>query len=249
MPRVKLIFQGFGIANCWYPIDSGLETVDNVTTDLLKRFPLKDIALEMDGHKFLGDGLTRLLFKDNDEITVRPIKRSYALCLGEDGSNDDVQKKIKESSLSVPLTDDVVDLIDSADEYESTVWSGEESDAAVLKEQDDVSFHLSVDATAVIQDQDSSDASSVSLVDAEMDKFVDAEMEMQDQVIHFEPIEMPEPGEVDDDTLVEKQVSVDLKEKSRELNLVKDVEREIYDGRTAKDMTIKKTIGNFTFLL
>jgi hypothetical protein len=265
MPRLKLIFdQGFGIANCWYPLDSSMhETVSNLTRDLLLRFGVKDLVLEMDGYIFLEDGLTRLLFKDNDEISVKSVANKRVAT-----AQDDCRKKIKlETKLPVALSLDVGDLVDSADEYESSLDLEDESETLInsaamltesVQEKDDHSFHLSVNATSAIQDQDSSDASSVSLADVEMGSIDDQVLKKDSSTIGKEP-----SGKDD---------SVDTKETSREYeksesskdtgdknvyfedkgNAQLAKERFVYyDGGKPEDMTIvmKKTKGKFIVLI
>jgi hypothetical protein len=265
MPRVKLIFdQRFGIANCWYPLDSSIhETVSNVTGDLLSRFGVKDLVLEMDGYTFLEDGSTRLLFKDNDEISVRSVANKRIAT-----EQDDCRKKIKlENKLPVESSLDVVDLVDSADEYESSLDLGEESETlinptAILSEsaqdKDENSFHLSVNATSAIQDQDSSDASSVSLADVEMSR-------VDDQVWKNDSSTTGKEPSGNDNSADSKGISRELEkdESSKDTgdknvyfkddgNVELAKERFVfYDGGKPEDMTIvmKKTKGKIIMLI
>lgn len=181
MTRVKLIFDDiFGISNCWYPINSCRDfTVDNITCDLMGRFGVGKVVLEMDGFKFLGDGMARLLFKDNDQINVRSVSKKRSLnnmlsskrikLVKEDMGHDGIVKN----------EEIVFGFVDSADEYcsESSIECEDELNTLVnhktslkqLENQDDTSFHLSVNATSAIKDLESSDTSSVSSNDMDMD--------------------------------------------------------------------------------
>lgn len=157
MIRIRLIFdQGYGISNCWYPIKH--DTVDGIINDLMGRFGIKDFMLEMDGFKFLTDGLTRLLFKDNDLVYVRQLSRKRSM------QDLDGNKRIK-----YDVNQEIIDSVDSADEYCSETSIEHENELETLIDcsipkndyPDETSFHLSVNATNDMYDQDSSDGSSV----------------------------------------------------------------------------------------
>ena len=127
------------------------------------KFGLQELVLELDGFRFLGDGNSRHLLKDNDQIHVRSLSR---LMSQESIKNAKIIHSEKNESLK-NLKGHLAfeDFVDSADEYCSE--SSEGSCKSILSKKNGklesptiTSFHLPINSQSVIQDQDSSDSES-----------------------------------------------------------------------------------------